>query len=76
MLKSAMQDNTTEAIKITYIYVIKNAFKLFNAESRLPELKRLIANLYLTSKSLNNSICDELWLEMMHRWMNGALSNF
>ena len=69
-------DNTNEVIKITYKYVIKNAFKLFSAESRLPELKRLVANLYLTSKSLNNSICDELWLEMMHRWMNSALINF
>lgn len=72
-LLSRMEDAATnEVIFLISKYVIRRAFKVFAPEARLAELKRIVASLYLTSKHLKNSICDELWLEVMHRWMKGS----
>jgi hypothetical protein len=66
-----MEYNTSEVISLTAKYIIRRAFKLFEQESRLQDLKQFVGNLYLSSKQINNSVCDELWLEVMHRWMKG-----
>jgi hypothetical protein len=71
-----MQDNTreinNEIIRIVSKYIIKRAFKLYDEESRLRSLQRIVSDLRLTSKHLNIGLCDELSLEIMHRWMKGA----
>ena len=67
-----MQENTIEIIGIACKYIIRRAFKLFDNETRLSSLQRIVGSLRLTSNDLNNSLCDELSLEIMHRWMKGS----
>ena len=74
-----MQDNTVntnDIIRIICTYIIRRAFKLFDDETRLSCVQRMVDSLRLTSKSLNKSICDELSLEIIHRWMKGESCNF
>jgi hypothetical protein len=67
-----MQDNKAyDIVRLVCEYIIKHAFKLFDQESRVASLQQIVSNLRTTSKWLNNSICDELSLEIMRRWMHG-----
>jgi hypothetical protein len=67
-----MQDNKAyDIVRLVCEYIIKHVFKLFDQESRVAYLQQIVSNLRTTSKWLNNSICDELSLEIMRRWMHG-----
>ncbi len=70
------EEKMAKIISIICKYIIKKAFRQFESEIRLSSLQRIVCNLRLTSKDLNKSLCDELSLEIMHRWMKGALSNY